>query len=52
MGIEEAFANLAQTKAEERAEVTNLNETNKHLANQVDKQENNMVTKDAAINTM
>ena len=31
VGIEEAFANLAQATAEDRAEVNNLNYSNNHL---------------------
>ena len=33
--IEEAFANLVQATAEDRAEVTNLADANRHLASQV-----------------
>ena len=52
MGIKEAFANLAQATAEDRAAVTNLTGSNKNLATQVAKQSNHMATKDDAMETM
>ena len=50
--IEEAFTNLAQATAEDRVAVTNLTDTNRHLAAQVEAQANNMTTKDNAMETM
>ena len=50
--IEEAFTNLDQATAEDRATVTNLTDTNRHLAAQVAAQANNMTTKDNAMETM
>ena len=50
--IEEAFTNLAQATAEDRAAVTNLTDENRHLATQVAAQANNMATKDASMDTM
>ena len=52
VGIEGAFANLSQETAEDRAKVTNLTDSNKHLENQVAEKSNNMAIKDVAINTM
>ena len=52
MGIKESFINLAQATAEDRAEVNNLTDVNRHLATQVAKQANNMATKDATMKTM
>ena len=52
MGIEEAFTNLSQAMAEDRAEVNNLDDANRHLASQVAAQAKNMTTKDAAMETM
>ena len=52
MGIEEAFTNLAHATADDRAEVTNLTEANRHLTSQVAAQANNMTTNDAAMETM
>ena len=52
VGIEEAFTNLAHATADDRAEVTNLTEANRHLTSQVAAQANNMTTNDAAMETM
>ena len=52
MGIKEAFTNLAQATAEDKVAVTNLTDANIHLAAQVSYQANNMMTKDAAMETM
>ena len=52
MGIEEAFTNRAGGRAEDREAVTNLTDTNRHLATQVAVQSNNMSTKDAAMETI
>ena len=52
MGIKEAFENLTQSMVEDRTEVTNLTDANRHLATQVCAQSNNMTTKDAAIEIM
>ena len=52
MGIKEAFANLAQATAEDRAAVTNLTDANRHLATQVAAKANNMATKGVAMETM
>ena len=52
MGIKEAFVNLAHETAEDRAAVTNLTDTNVHLAAQVAYQTNNMTTKDASMETI
>ena len=50
--IKEAFTNLAQLTAKDRAVVTNITDTNRHLAAHVVSQANNMTTKDAAMETM
>ena len=52
MGIEEALANLAQATEEDRAAVTNLTDSNRHLATQVGKQANHMATKDNTMERM
>ena len=52
VGINEAFSNLDQATAEDRAAVNNLTDANKHLQNKVAEKANNMATRDAAINTI
>ena len=49
MGIKEAFTNLAQEMAEDKASVTNRTDANKHLEIQVAAQANSMTTKYAAM---
>ena len=49
MGIEEAFDNLAQATAQDRAVVTNLTDANMNFVTKVDEQSNHMATKDADI---
>ena len=52
LGMEEAFVSLAQATTEDRAAMTNLNDTYRHLETQVAVQANNMATKYAAMETM
>ena len=52
VGINEAFANLDQATAEDRAAVNNLTDANTHLAIQVSKEANHMANKDTNIETM
>ena len=47
MSTDEAFVNLAQATAEDRASVTNPTDANIQLATQVEEQSNHMATKDA-----
>ena len=49
--IKEAFTNIAHATAEDRAAVSNLTDKNRHLASQMAAQANNLMNKDAAMDT-
>ena len=52
VGIEEAFANLAQATLEDRAGVTTLTRANMNLTTQVVEYANHLVTKDSAMESI